>query len=243
VLVGCNKGNRTREMTNQLVRCHTHTQKQNPGAPCGCNVALVAACQEHHVEVVKLLLRDPRLDPSGDDNRAMRAASNASDEITCTFLADERVDPSAELAKIVLVNCSRNGFEGAVAMHLKGDGVDVDGLRRALWYACKVDHPGVVKILLDDGRADPGLMLAHACSNESWETVPVLRGDPRVDPNAYSTVRSIRPALVLAVIHDHAETVAALLGDSRTQPMIEDNAALKAARSDQVRARRWILFV
>jgi ankyrin repeat protein len=49
-----------------------------------------------YVEVVKLLLNEPRVDPSADDNCAIRLASkNGHFEVVKLLLNDPRGDPSA----------------------------------------------------------------------------------------------------------------------------------------------------
>jgi hypothetical protein len=46
---------------------------------------------------VKLLLADERVDPSANDNYAIRfAAKNGHKEVVKILLADERIDPSAD---------------------------------------------------------------------------------------------------------------------------------------------------
>ena len=68
--------------------------------------ALCAASRRGHLEIVKLLLADApsgrgalrqRIDPSADDNYAIRyASSNGHLEIVKLLLADSRVDPSTD---------------------------------------------------------------------------------------------------------------------------------------------------
>ena len=54
------------------------------------------ACTIGNTKVVALLLTDPRVDPSIQDNYAIRAAScYGNHEVVALLLADSRVDPSA----------------------------------------------------------------------------------------------------------------------------------------------------
>ena len=55
------------------------------------------AAYHGNIEIVKLLLVDPRVDPSTSDNFAIRwAAFNDHTEVVKLLLADSRVDPSAD---------------------------------------------------------------------------------------------------------------------------------------------------
>jgi ankyrin repeat protein len=61
-----------------------------------CSDALIYSCWKGHVEIVDLLLKDGRFDPSDADNEAIRyAARNGFVEIAKLLLADSRVDPNA----------------------------------------------------------------------------------------------------------------------------------------------------
>ena len=78
----------------------------------------------HYSEVLKILLEDPRVDPSANDNFALRLASaEGHTEVVRILLADERVDPSAK---------------------------DNEALR----WASSEGHTEVVNLLLADPRVD-----------------------------------------------------------------------------------------
>jgi ankyrin repeat protein len=64
--------------------------------PSDCNNAAICwASHNGHLEVVKLLLYDPRVDPSDCNNYAIRFASiNGHYEVVKLLLTDPRVDPS-----------------------------------------------------------------------------------------------------------------------------------------------------
>lgn len=60
------------------------------------NYDLVKAIKEKQLEVIELLLTDPKVDPSGDNNNAIRMAVEGENvETVKLLLADSRVDPSA----------------------------------------------------------------------------------------------------------------------------------------------------
>ena len=59
--------------------------------------AICLASEYGHVEAVRLLLNDPRVDPSADSNYAIRCSSNNGHaEVVKLLLDDPRVDPSAD---------------------------------------------------------------------------------------------------------------------------------------------------
>jgi hypothetical protein len=83
---------------------------------------IMSASRSGHVQVVKLLLSDKRVDPSAGDNRAIKNASiNGHVEVVKVLLSDPRVDPSAG---------------------------NNDAIRRA----SENGHVEVVKLLLNDSR-------------------------------------------------------------------------------------------
>ena len=72
----------------------------------------------HHnkIECLKLLLQDPRVDPSDDDNYAIRWTSyNGHTECVRLLLQDPRVDPSAR-ANDAIQGASENGHTECVRL-------------------------------------------------------------------------------------------------------------------------------
>ena len=105
------------------------------------------------------------IDPSANDNRAIRSASsNGHTDAVKLLLADPRVDPAADNNEAIRA-ASRHG------------------------------HAEIVKILLDDPRVDPSAnnndAIRVASENGHTEIVKLLLDDPRVDPSAYNN-ESIR---------------------------------------------------
>ena len=99
---------------------------------------LESACSDGHTEVVKLLLADPGVDPSAEDNWCIRQASSLGQtEVVKLLLADPGVDPSADDNWSIL-------------------------------YASLLDQTEIVKLFLADPRVDTrsvnnsdGLGLSH----------------------------------------------------------------------------------
>ena len=89
------------------------------------NWAIRIASQNGYVEIVRLLLADPRVDPFATNNWAIRYASeNGHIEVVRLLLEDSRVDPS-----------DQNNY--------------------AIRCASLNRHLGVVRLLLTDYRVDP----------------------------------------------------------------------------------------
>jgi ankyrin repeat protein len=117
--------------------------------------AIRLASKNGHVEVVKLLLNDPRVDPSAENNYAIRLASeNGHVEAVKLLLNDPRVDPSAENNDAIRW-ASKNGHAEVVKLLLNDPRIDPsddnnDAIRCASWNG----HSEVVKLLLNDSRVD-----------------------------------------------------------------------------------------
>jgi Ankyrin repeats (3 copies) len=84
------------------VRCHYQSLEK-------CTEALRWACEHGDIDIVRMLLADPRVDPSEASQDAIKWASNEGHmEIVRMLLADPRVDPSAD-DQIALRLASHNG--------------------------------------------------------------------------------------------------------------------------------------
>jgi ankyrin repeat protein len=117
----------------------------------------INASELGHLEVVTLLLQDPRVDPSASNNYAFQLASNKGHLAVVTLLLqDPRVDPSAN-----------NNIP--------------------IQWASRYGHLAVVNLLLQDTRVDPSaednIAIQHASYNGHLEIVERLLQDERVDPN------------------------------------------------------------
>lgn len=172
------------------------------------NSLLTVAAMKGHVEIVNLLLNDPRVDPAAGDNIAIqKAASSGHVQVVDLLLNDPRVDPAAE---------------------------DDYAIQRA---AAK-GHVEVVKLLLTDPRAinrvNPAAEYNEAITSAAREgraqVVELLMNDPlnRVDPAANNN-----QALQYAVYWGHPEVVQVLLNDplKRVDPSSDENKAIKTAAS------------
>jgi hypothetical protein len=106
---------------------------------------------EGHVEVVKLLLADPRVDPSANDDEAFNdACMDGHVEIVTLLLADTRVNPSANDDEAVQSAC-RDGSVEVVTLLLADSRVNpsLDVMQDALKKADQRNEPGIVNLLVN----------------------------------------------------------------------------------------------
>ena len=108
------------------------------------------------IELIDLLLHDPCVDPSADDNWAIRwASTNGHLAVVDRLLQDVRVDPSANNNETIRF-ASKNGHLAVVDRLLQDTRVDpsADNNNAFRWasYNC---HLAVVDRLLQDDRVDP----------------------------------------------------------------------------------------
>ncbi len=138
-----------------------------------------------HTEIVKILLEDPRVDPSDRNNLAIRLASeNGHIEIVKLLLKDPRVDPS-DYNNYAIIYASTKGHAEIVKLLLADPRVDPSAENNlAIRWAVVNCHKEVVKLLLQDPRVDPSdgdnSAIKRASNNRHKEIVKLLLEDPRV---------------------------------------------------------------
>ena len=164
-----------------------------------------------HLEIVKILIQDKRVDPSTNDNWAIRSASlNGYLEIVKILMQDKRVDPSAR-DNCAIRYASRNGHSEIVKILMQDKRVDPSADDNyAIMWASQCNHPETVKILMQDKRVDPSaesnFAIIYASQNGHLEIVKILMQDERVDPSASSN-----RAIIYASQNDHLEIVKILI--------------------------------
>jgi len=175
--------------------------------PCaGDNLALRQSVLNNHVDTLVVLLKDPRPDPSFDENYLIRYVSEQGNhEITRILLDDPRVDPSAKENTAIRV-AARKGHLAIVEELLAHDLVDPSDMKdEALINAASKGHIKVVRILCQDKRVDPSAQynkaLKEACEQGSVEIVEILLRDERVDPSV-GNVEIVKKALASDTIQD-----------------------------------------
>ena len=112
----------------------------------------IQAVRNGNLEKIKLLLSDPRIDPSAFNNHAIQWASfHGFTEIVKLLLSDPRVDPSID-DNYPIVWAVRNG------------------------------HPEIVKLLLSDPRINLSITdIRDAADSDYTEVVKLLLSDSRVN--------------------------------------------------------------
>jgi ankyrin repeat protein len=146
------------------------------------------SCCFGYLEIVELLLNDSRVDPSDDNNQAIRKACCFGHyKIVELLLNDSRVDPSANYNEAIRKACCYGYFE-IVKILLNDSRVDPsDDDNQAIRKACCYGDYEIVKLLLNDSRVDPSAnyneAIRKACCYGHYKIVELLLNDSRVDPS------------------------------------------------------------
>jgi len=197
--------------------------------------ALGQASSHGHVEIVRLLLADERVDPEARDQLGVCPLLIASQGdnlrgVVEAFVQCERININGTCPGLItaLMLASSLGQKEVVKTLLRHPRIDIDqgdsNGWSALCYASGKGHVPVVQALLEDGRADPNARtrdverlwtpLLIALDHGQIQVAECLLSDPRIDPN----VRC--PAgwtpLLIASRDGHIGVVKALLSNPRT---------------------------
>ncbi|GAH45508.1 unnamed protein product, partial [marine sediment metagenome] len=126
------------------------------------------------------LLKEKRVDPSADDNCAIRWASkNGYVEVVKELLKDKRVDPSVYDNWAIRVASERGHLE-VVKVLLKDERVDPSVNNNwAIKMASEYGHAEVVKVLLKDERVDSSFAVLGALCTKKFEIIELLLNDNR----------------------------------------------------------------
>ena len=122
--------------------------------------AVQQASMDGHIAIVERLLRDPRIDPSADNNRALiNACVEGHTAVVDRLLQDSRVDPSFGHGYYVIRLSSERGHISVVNRLLQDHRVDPSaGGNMSLFLAGFNGHTAVVDRLLQDPRVDPSIL-------------------------------------------------------------------------------------
>ena len=120
------------------------------------NYSIGKASEHGHIDICKMLLADPRVDPSAGKNYAMGKASEKGHvNIVKLLLADPRVDPSAS-GNYAIRFASEDGHVDIVKLLLADPRVDPSADDYfAFKTASQNGHVDIVKLLLEDSGVDP----------------------------------------------------------------------------------------
>ncbi|KAJ3282940.1 hypothetical protein HDU79_009540 [Rhizoclosmatium sp. JEL0117] len=182
-----------------------------------------------HIDVVRRLLGDPRVDAGGSNNCAIQlAARKGHAEIVELLLSVPTVDPCSNDNFAICV-ASESGHTDVVKVLLKCGRVDPTIENNfPICVAAQNGHCGVVEALLLDGRADPAAenngAIGAASVQGHPDVVDILLKDPRVDPSVGRNC-PVRWAAQFGKV----EVVRRLMEDERIDPSDCENYALRAA--------------
>ena len=152
------------------------------------------------IDVVDRLLRGAHVDPSANDNRAIRMASSGGHlAIVDRLLQDPRVDPSVHKNRAVR-HASECGHLDVVDRLLQDPRVNPmetdDDDTDAFLLACEAGHLAVVDRLLQDPRVDPSARensaVHRAFRKRHFQVVERLLQDPRVKVGDLSCTVTVR---------------------------------------------------
>jgi ankyrin repeat protein len=192
---------------------------------------LVWAVTSDCARLVKLLLTDPRIDPSVHRQFLIRRASqNGHAEVVKVLLADPRADPSAENQYAIEIS-SELGHVDVVKLLLADKRVDPSaGFQHPIRIASANGHAEVVKVLLADSRVNPSTFdqsaLRVASEPGHAEVVKLLLADKRVDPSAGD-----HDAICMASRNGSSQVVKLLLADPRVDPSAQHQYSIHWASS------------
>lgn len=187
------------------------------------NIALQLASKFGRTDVVRMMLRDRRTDPSHCNNYAISlAAEEGHADIVRLLLQDHRTDPFAKDPNEHLFAPSDTRFQVARRPQLSSD------FTRAANYAAKNGHVEVLKVFMEDVRFDFYRMFSLAvysiCQSGHMDALRFVLQDPRVShASAYSH------AFSLAVEAGCAKAVTFLLNEKGVIPSPGHAGAIKSA--------------
>lgn len=173
-------------------------------------LVLVEAIKYGNYKVVKMLLRDPRMNLEWQDNSLFRFlfCSPTLARKTCkVLLKDFRICP--KIGHALSFACEK-GFFGVVKLLLKDYRVDVtENSHYAIRVASKNGHYEVASLLLKDKRVDPttchNYALRVAVEKGDLNMVKLLLTHPSVDPTR--PYKSPDSPLTLAEMFNHTDII------------------------------------
>jgi hypothetical protein len=149
---------------------------------------LMIACELGFTSQISILLKNPRVDPAIEDNRAIRiACAGGHVDALRVLINDSRIDPSS-MHNFPLLVASLNGFENIVSILLSDPRVSSVSRNNAVVVAAaQQGHAKVVKLLLEDKKIEycrstltEAMKSAHSKGHE--EVVLLLADYLQVDP-------------------------------------------------------------
>ncbi|KAJ3319018.1 hypothetical protein HDV06_006770 [Boothiomyces sp. JEL0866] len=196
------------------------------------NEAFRSACMKGYLQIVELMLGDPRIDPSDCNNEAIRRASYCGHfKIVALLLRNPKVDPSAKSNK-AFRDAATNGKLAVVRLLLKDSRVDPsDYDNEAIRLASFYGRTAVVKELLKDSRIDPGASnndaIKKAAYRGNYDVFELLKNNERVDAN--QATLNYNNVLLKCIYTNDISMIAKLLQENLVDPQSDKSIALRLA--------------
>ncbi len=236
--------------TGNIKLCERLIIKEHIDLSVKPDTAITWASYGGHIEIVKLLLADERVQP--DDDAFFGAIEYGHIEIVELLLADERVDPyqyddisidialrngHTEIAKLLLADkrtrCSlktrslaaKHGYLDIFKLVLSKEERDPCDTG-AIGEAAKNGHLEIVKLILDGDHDDLlySYSIGEAAKNGYTKIVELLLDDGRCDPTTGGN-----SAIREATENGRTRIVELLLSDKRVDPTVFNNEAIHLA--------------
>ncbi|KAJ3251027.1 hypothetical protein HK103_002923, partial [Boothiomyces macroporosus] len=182
------------------------------------NTTFIIAVKLNRLEMVKLLLKDPRVDPCCFNNRALEIACRTNIAMVQVLLDDKRT-----FSKFAVVCASYKGNLPIVQLLLQDDRFILTN--RALRDAVTMGHTEIAKLLVEKGldpSVDDNLNIQRAAQNGHYSLVEYLLRDPRVDPASKNN-----QAVGQAARRGYLDIVKLLLTDKRVK--VNNRSIVEAA--------------
>ncbi len=199
------------------------------------NYAFIIASEKGYTEIVKLLLKHPKVNPSINNNYAILLASqNEHLDVVKLLLQDKRVRRKLSDEKIKKYENQTKGLNESIRDLMKPKSeeeilksLDNLSLVELLKKSCQSGYVSGVKLALERG-VDPSIndnfAIEYASKNGHLEIVKLLLQDERVDPSDHNNY-----AIRLALQNGHTEIVKLLLQDKRVDPSVDNNYVIRIA--------------
>lgn len=170
---------------NHLKALEMYWKTSSPAADN--NIAIRRASRAGHVEIVKLLLQDKRVDPSANSSEAISDAIKIGNmEIVNLLLQDERVNPSADENEGMFW-AIENGYKEFVKILLQNKRFDPSVKdNKVIYQAIRCNCLEIVKLTLQDPRVDPrdkNCKIIHlAFTKDNKEVIELFLQHEKVNP-------------------------------------------------------------
>jgi ankyrin repeat protein len=191
-----------------LILTNMNSNSLIEGFPHAC---IADACANGHTDTVRLLLKDRRVQPNLQANKALcQAAVSGHAGVVELLLSDCRVDPHA-LEPLLTQLCGQEGQADVVKVLIEDGRTNfATNQSIALHEATKFDKVDIANLLLDSNKVDPSskdnFCIIAASGRGQTSLVKRLISYPNVDATARNCA-----AMATAAQHGYAETLQVLL--------------------------------